>query len=77
MKLNHAPQAGLRRRRPDHRREIAAFWAGIAIMAAFELVLMAKQWSPSNPETVFGLWGRADQAAGLDAPADAAAPSPN
>ena len=46
MKLNYAPQAGLRRRRPDHARERLAFWAGIAIVAAFELVLMAKSWPP-------------------------------
>ena len=44
MKLNYAPQAGLRRRRPDHHRERAAFWAGIAIVALFEVVLMAKTW---------------------------------
>jgi hypothetical protein len=42
MKLNYAPQAGLRRRRPDHHRERLAFWAGIAIVVLFELVLMAK-----------------------------------
>ncbi|MDB5461283.1 MAG: hypothetical protein JWO72_3024 [Caulobacteraceae bacterium] len=46
MKLNYAPQAGLRRRRPDHVRERLAFWGGIAIVAAFELVLMAKTWPP-------------------------------
>ena len=44
MKLNYAPQAGLRRRKPDHRRDRVAFWAGIAIVAAFELILMAKSW---------------------------------
>ena len=47
MKLNYAPQAGLRRRPPDRRRETLAFWAGIAILILFELVLMAKSWSPS------------------------------
>ncbi len=72
MKLNYAPQAGLRRRKPDRRRELAAFWAGIAIMVAFELVLMAKQWSPANPATIFGLWGAAPaEAADLDGPPDA------
>jgi hypothetical protein len=45
MKLNYAPQAGLRRRRPDHARERWAFWAGIGIVVAFELVLMSKSWS--------------------------------
>jgi hypothetical protein len=49
MKLNYAPQAGLRRRRPDHARERLAFWAGIAIVVAFELVLMAKSWPPQSP----------------------------
>jgi hypothetical protein len=44
MKLNYAPQVGLRRRRPDRRRERLAFWAGIAIVVAFELILMAKTW---------------------------------
>jgi hypothetical protein len=48
MKLNYAPQAGLRRRRPDHHRERLAFWAGIAIVALFELVLMAKTWPASG-----------------------------
>ena len=46
MKLNYAPQAGLRRRRPDQPRERLAFWAGIAIVAAFELILMAKAAPP-------------------------------
>jgi hypothetical protein len=45
MKLNYAPQAGLRRRRPDRGRERAAFWGGVAIVAAFEVILMAKNWS--------------------------------
>ena len=52
MKLNYAPQAGLRRRRPDHRREAAAFWAGILIMLAFEAVLMAKSWSPMSSQSI-------------------------
>jgi hypothetical protein len=46
MKLNYTPQVGLRRRKPDQRRERLAFWGGIAIVAAFELILMAKGWSP-------------------------------
>ena len=46
MKLNHAPQAGLRRRPPGHARERWAFWAGIGIVVLFELVLMAKAWPP-------------------------------
>ena len=48
MKLNYAPQAGLRRRKPDQRREMLAFWAGLLILAAFELVLMSKTWSPAT-----------------------------
>ena len=54
MKLNYAPQAGLRRRRPDHRRQTWAFWGGIAIIAAFELILMAKSWSPASAALIFG-----------------------
>jgi hypothetical protein len=46
MKRNYTPQVGLRRRKPDHPRERLAFWGGIAIVAAFELILMAKGWSP-------------------------------
>lgn len=52
MKLNYAPQAGLKRRRPDRRREAAAFWAGILIMLAFEAVLMAKSWSPMSSQSI-------------------------
>ena len=48
MKLNYAPQAGLRRRRPDHVRQRLAFWGGIAIVVAFELVLMSKTWPPMH-----------------------------
>ena len=48
MKLNYAPQAGLRRRPPERRRQSLAFWGGIAILVAFELVLMAKSWSPAS-----------------------------
>lgn len=48
MKLNYAPQAGLRRQRPNHVRERLAFWAGIAIVLAFELILMAKTLPPGS-----------------------------
>ena len=53
MKLNYAPQAGLRRRPPEHRRQKLAFWGGLAILAAFELVLMAKSWSPDSAARIF------------------------
>ncbi len=56
MKLNYAPQAGLRRRKPDQRREMLAFWAGIAIIVAFELVLMSKSWSPATTTRIFDFW---------------------
>ena len=56
MKLNYAPQAGLRRRKPDHRREVMAFWAGILIVAAFELVLMSKSWSPAASARILEFW---------------------
>ena len=46
MKLNHAPQAGLRRSPPDRRRETMAFWGGILILALFEVRL------PENPNIV-------------------------
>ena len=58
MKLNYAPQAGLRRRKPGHRREIAAFWLGILIVVAFEVVLMAKSWSPLNTQSILSFWDR-------------------
>ena len=58
MKLNYAPQAGLRRRRPDHRREVAAFWLGILIVVAFEVVLMAKSWSPLTTQRILSFWDR-------------------
>jgi hypothetical protein len=48
MKLNYAPQAGLRRQRPNRVRERLAFWAGIAIVLAFELILMAKTLPPAS-----------------------------
>lgn len=64
MKLNYAPQAGLRRRKPEPRRETMAFWAGIAILCAFELVLMAKSWSPDSAARIFAFHA---EAADLDA----------
>jgi hypothetical protein len=54
MKLTSAAQPGLRRRRPDNRRDSVAFWAGIAILVAFELILMAKSWSPASAALIFG-----------------------
>ena len=42
MKHPCPPQIGLRRRRPERRRERAAFWAGILIVVAFEAILMAR-----------------------------------
>ncbi len=60
MKLNHAPQAGLRRHRPEHRRQIVAFWAGIVIVVAFELILMAKGWSVDDPVPAGGAEAAAD-----------------
>jgi hypothetical protein len=64
MKLNYAPQAGLRRRRPDQHRETMAFWAGIAILCLFELVLMSKSWSPATAAHIFDF--HADQAQAAD-----------
>ena len=64
MKLNYTPQAGLRRRRPDHVRERLAFWAGIAIVVAFELILMAKSWTP--PPAPWVSDAPADQSAEAD-----------
>jgi hypothetical protein len=46
MKLNYTPQVGLRRRKPDQHRQRYAFWGGIVITVLFELVLMAKGWTP-------------------------------
>ena len=54
MKLNYVAQPGLRRRRPDNRRESMAFWLGLAILVAFELILMAKSWSPASAALIFG-----------------------
>jgi len=62
MKLNYAPQAGLRRRPPDHHRQRWAFWGGIAIIVLFELVLMAKSWSPASAALIFGYDAQRDQA---------------
>ena len=73
MKLNYAPQAGLRRRRPDRHRETMAFWAGIAILCLFELVLMAKSWSPATAAHIFDF--HADQAQAADADPGEAAPA--
>lgn len=78
MKLNYAPQAGLRRRRPDHQRERLAFWGGIAIVALFELILMAKTWPaldsvrwPWAPDTSAALIDPVDGAVSpLPSPAD-------
>ena len=64
MKLNHAPQTGLRRRKPGQPNETMAFWAGIAILCAFELVLMAKNWSPDSAARIFDF--KADQAQAQD-----------
>ena len=65
MKLNYAPQAGLRRRPPEHRRQTFAFWGGIAILVAFELVLMAKSWSPDSTARIFDF--NRDQAVAAEA----------
>ena len=64
MKLNHAPQAGLRRKKPGQPNEAAAFWAGIAILVAFVLVLMSKSWSPETAAHIFDF--HAEQAQGAD-----------
>lgn len=64
MKLNYAPQAGLRRRKPEQPREKLAFWGGILILCAFELVLMSKSWSPDSAARIFDF--HADQAQAVD-----------
>ena len=66
MKLNYAPQAGLRRRKPEQPREKLAFWGGIAILCAFELVLMAKSWSPESTARIFDFHAEQAQAADAD-----------
>ena len=77
MKLNYAPQAGLRRRPPDRRPERKAFWAGIAILVAFEIVLMAKSWSPASAALIFGYDADQDRSQEVQAAAEpAAAPDP-
>ena len=77
MKLNYAPQAGLRRRPPDHRPQRKAFWAGIAILVVFELVLMDKSWSPASAALIFGYDADQDRAQEVQAVAEpAAAPDP-
>ena len=63
MKLKYAPQAGLRRRKPDKHRETLAFWAGILVLVAFELVLMSKSWSPASSDSIFGFHDSAAEAA--------------
>ena len=77
MKLNYAPQAGLRRRPPDHRPQKMAFWGGIAILIAFEVVLMAKSWSPASAALIFGYDADQDRSQEVQAAAEpAAAPDP-
>ncbi|MGZ3272229.1 MAG: hypothetical protein ACXU82_06130 [Caulobacteraceae bacterium] len=66
MKLNYAPQAGLRRRKPDQPREKLAFWGGILILCAFELVLMSKSWSPDSAARIFDFHAEQAQAADAD-----------
>lgn len=68
MKLNYAPQAGLRRRKPDQPRQKLAFWGGIVILCMFELVLMSKSWSPDSAAHIFDF--RAEQAQAADADQD-------
>ena len=65
MKLSSASQAGLRRRKPGQPNERMAFWGGILILCLFELVLMAKSWSPDSAARIFDF--RADQAPAEDA----------
>ena len=65
MKLSSASQAGLRRRKPGQPNERMAFWGGILILCLFELVLMAKSWSPDSAARIFDF--RADQAQAEDA----------
>jgi hypothetical protein len=74
MKLNYAPQAGLRRRKPDQPREKLAFWGGILILVAFELVLMSKSWSPASTAHIFGYDADRDQAEEAQLTAAATAP---
>ena len=64
MKLNYAPQTGLRRRKPGQPNEKMAFWAGILILCLFELVLMSKSWSPETAAHIFDF--QADQAQAAD-----------
>jgi hypothetical protein len=61
MKHPCPPQTGLRRRPARRRNERAAFWAGIAIVVAFEAMLMAKFAPPG--------WSVSDPVAGSDADA--------
>ncbi len=66
MKLNYAPQTGLRRRKPEQPREKLAFWGGILILCAFELVLMSKSWSPLATERIFDFWNDGQPAATIE-----------
>jgi hypothetical protein len=65
MKLNTAPQTGLRRRKPGQPNEKMAFWGGILILCLFELVLMSKSWSSETTAHIFDF--HADQAQAEDA----------
>jgi hypothetical protein len=76
MKLNYAPQAGLRRRPPDHRPQRMAFWGGIAILVAFEVILMAKSWSPASAALIFGYNADQDRSEEIQAVAEPA-PTPD
>jgi hypothetical protein len=64
MKLNHAPQAGLRRKKPGQPDQKMAFWGGVLILCLFELVLMSKSWSPDTAAHIFDF--RGDQAPAED-----------
>jgi hypothetical protein len=66
MKLNYTPQVGLRRRKPDQHRQRMAFWGGIAIAIAFELILMAKGWTPSDGAPFHWPWTQASTEADGD-----------
>ncbi len=76
MKLNYAPQAGLRRRKPGQPNETMAFWGGIVILCLFELVLMSKSWSPASAARIFGYDAERDQAEEAQITATAAPSGP-
>ncbi len=69
MKLNYAPQVGLRRRKPDHHRQRWAFWGGVALTIAFEIILMAKTWPEFHPEMHWP-WEAADASSDSEATGD-------